>query len=163
MRAILLSASLSTLAACQTPSGDFPTLMPRPIESRDDSITPRPAPAPTSDAATLSTITSALNEGEAAVREFDSAEPGVRAAATRAGAAGSDGWVQAQLALTTLDAARGKLTSAVSKLDSLLAAEYAAGRTPPADALTRQEALAEAATRQARAIEAIKARLPEPR
>lgn len=124
--------ALLTLSACAAPAGEYPSLLPRPIESMSLSEPVRPVPVATPDA-TLDTRVGALERavGEA-TRAFDAsvarARPVVRQAA--GAAEGSERWLGAQVALAELDVARGAIDSPLGDLERLAVDRAAAGQPP---------------------------------
>lgn len=114
---------LFALAACADGGeADFPSLAPRPIESRPEAVaTPAPPPplaANASQAAELSTLLAQAREGE---EDFAEALPGTERSVTaaRGSATSSEAWVAAQAALSGLDAARAPTAAALAELDRL--------------------------------------------
>lgn len=110
------------LAACTAPTGDFPSLAPRPVEQRDDAepATPSatPAPADTALAARLAKILADARKGEA---DFTAALPTAERTVSAARGAGpsSDGWIAAQAQLSGLNSARAPTASAMAEINSL--------------------------------------------
>jgi Meckel syndrome type 1 protein len=142
-------AALALLAApACAPEGPYPSLAPRPIEKAMADSEELPTPAAIPDDAGLPARIEALAEqarrGEAA---YQSALPEARAAASSAGASGSDSWVEAQQALSRLEAARATTAGALADLDALALAVATARPLSPGDS----ERL-DAATRQAQAL-----------
>lgn len=119
--ASLLAATL--LAACGAPRQDYPSLLPRPIESgmagRPTPVQPVPAPVGDSalDAAIAKSAASRASVEQAFDTALNAAERAV--AAARGSAPGSDRWLSAQLALGQLDLNRDALSGVVSDLDRL--------------------------------------------
>jgi hypothetical protein len=131
----LLALSILSLSACSTPDGDFPSLAKRPYESADPITEPEAAPtiATTVLPASLSANTKRLLERDqianaAFERAHDAAESTARAGS--GAAIGSESWVQAQMVLSRLDAARADSVTALGEIDRLVAIE----RTNGADA-----------------------------
>ena len=156
----LLSAAV-LLSACAG-QGDYPSLAPRPIE-RELSGAPVPpcedgaeaiapvapvlAPVVANDPQLQSRVGELLALARAGDRDFAALRPVARASVARAGAAGSDPWIEAQQLLSRLEAARSKTAVAVAELDSLIVAR--AG--DPATSAEDRERLLEAA-REVRAL-----------
>ena len=115
---------LSAAAAGCAPPGPYPSLEPRPIEKAlADSEEPR-AETPLPDDAELPARMRALidqaRQGETA---FQAELPAAREAVAKAGPNGSDSWIEAQQALSRLEAARAVTTEALSDLDSMILAQ----------------------------------------
>jgi len=121
-------------AGCAAP-GPYPSLAPRPAEKAyaEDAEERRPTPQP-DDPALADEIDRLLAEAKAGASEFDSALPAAQAAAGAAGASGSDSWIEAQQALSRLEAARARTTAALADLDRLAVERAGAGTLGPGDA-----------------------------
>jgi len=141
MLAILIPLALA--AGCAAP-GPYPSLAPRPAEKAyaDDAEERKPTPQP-DDPALAGEIDRLLAAGKAGAAEFDSALPAAQSAASRAGAAGSDAWIEAQQALSRLEAARARTTAAVADLDRLAVERAGAGRLGSGDSERLRAATAE--------------------
>ena len=158
---VLLSAA-ALLSACAG-QGNYPSLAPRAIERElsgapappcDDgtlAIAPAarpPAPVPVaSDPQLQSRIAALISLARAGDREFAAVLPAARTSAARAGAAGSEQWIEAQQFLSRLEAARSQTAEAVAELDSLSVARAGDAATSAED----RERLA-AAAREVRAL-----------
>jgi len=114
-------------AGCAAP-GPYPSLAPRPAEKAyaEDAEERKPVPQP-DDPALAGEIDRLLAEARAGGAEFDSALPAAQSAAGAAGAAGSDSWIEAQQALSRLEAARARTTAAQADLDRLAVERTGAG------------------------------------
>jgi len=113
---ILLAA---LLAGCVS-QGPFPSLAPRPAESEDWTEEPvRAAPAVADDPALRARIAALLDEASAGARDFDADFGAAERAAARAGAEGSDSWIEAQQAISRLQASRGKTDEAAAELHEM--------------------------------------------
>jgi hypothetical protein len=134
---------LALAAGCAAP-GPYPSLAPRPAEKAyaDDSEERAPTPQP-DDPALASEIDRLLAEARAGAADFDAQLPTAQAAARAAGAAGSDSWIEAQQALSRLEAARARTTVAVADLDRLAVERAGAGRLGDADSQRLRAATAE--------------------
>ena len=134
---------LAAAAGCAAP-GPYPSLAPRPAEKAyaDDSEERKPTAQP-DDPALAAGIDRLLAEAKAGAAEFDSALPGAQAAASRSGAAGSDSWIEAQQALSRLEAARARTTAALADLDRLAVERAGAGTLGESDAQRLSAATAE--------------------
>ncbi|MEN3973237.1 hypothetical protein WJS89_11210 [Sphingomicrobium sp. XHP0235] len=115
--AAILSCLL--LAACQ-PRNDAPSLGPRPAEAIDPRL-PVGSTEPPQGALTvadrIASLEVRLREGEAG---FASALPATRAAVARAGAPGSESWVQAEEQLSLLERAHMPVAITLAELDRLV-------------------------------------------
>ncbi|MGN7161390.1 hypothetical protein [Sphingomonas sp. SAFR-052] len=138
MKAALLPPILfaALLSACAATRGDYPSLLPRPIEQISLTEPMRPVPVATPDAALDGKIAAATGAAAAATRSFEAAvaraRPLVRAAAGKA--EGSETWLNAQVALAELDVARTAIDTPLADLERL-AIDRAAGGAPPYPAL----------------------------
>lgn len=159
---LLLAASIVSVAACAAP-GPYPSLEPRPIEKALAGTDEEPAEAVPADEAGLpARIAAAMAEVRRGQSAFDAALPEARAAAERAGAAESESWIEAQLALSRLEAAGALSGKALADLDALALAEEQSRRVSPGDLARLQEAIAAAqavADRQVAEIARIKGRI----
>jgi hypothetical protein len=135
MLALLLSPAL--LSAC-APSGSFPSLAPRaaelagPDRGAEGQATAEPAPPAADPAliARLDQLVAAAREGQQA---FEPALAAAERAIARAGAPRSESWIEAQLALSRLEAARTPTVTAQADLDALVR-ERNDGGSPPGEA-----------------------------
>jgi hypothetical protein len=128
----LLALSILSLSACSTPDGDFPSLSKRPYESAQPIAEPEAAPTVTTNVlpASLSANTNRLLERDqianaAFVRARIAAESSARAGS--GAAKGSESWVQAQMVLSRLDAARADSVTVLGEIDGLIALERIKG------------------------------------
>lgn len=131
-----LALPLGLLAACTTPDGGYPSLLPRPIESRDDAEPVRPDPVALPDSALDARIAQRRTAAADAARRFQAAAiiAESRVAVARGVPAGSEAWVRAQSALADLDAIRGETVQLVTDLEQEASARAQAG-TPGYPAL----------------------------
>jgi hypothetical protein len=134
---------LLAAAACAAP-GPYPSLAPRPAEKAyaDEADERRPTPQP-DDPALASQIDRLAGEAKAGAEAFDAALPASEAAVAAAGAAGGDGWIEAQQAISRLEAARARTTAALADLDKLAVERNSAGTLGPGDRERLRSALAE--------------------
>jgi hypothetical protein len=160
--ALAAALALASLSACARP-GDFPSLAPRPIEKALAESEEEPAPQPPADdpqlPARLDAFVQAGRRGQAA---FEAALPAARAAVARAGAPGSDSWVEAQQALSRVEAGRAAVAGALSDLNDYAVAQAKARPLGPGDSRRigeATEALQRIAAAQQREVEALQARL----
>ncbi|MCP3729022.1 hypothetical protein M9978_01130 [Sphingomonas sp. MG17] len=132
MRRFLTLAALTSLTACTVSDEGYPSLLPRPIESRSDAEPVRPDPVATPDAALDRRIAEQRALSDAAARRFQSAalEAETRVAVARGLAIGSEPWVRAQTALADLAPIRGETTQIVSSLEETAIARASAGEAP---------------------------------
>jgi hypothetical protein len=142
--AILVPLSLA--AGCAAP-GPYPSLAPRPAEKAyaEDAEERKPVPQP-DDPALASEIDRLVAEAKAGAAEFDAALPAAQAAASAAGAAASDSWIEAQQALSRLEAARARTTAALADLDRLTVERAGAGTLGSTDSERLRAATAEIQT-----------------
>jgi hypothetical protein len=114
------------LAGC-APQGEFPSLAPRAAE-RDLSMEPpvRPQLDVASDPELLATVSALVGQAQEGDRAFEAELAPAAGAAARAGSARSESWVQAQLALSRLEASRAPTTRAVADLEAVRLARSAA-------------------------------------
>ncbi|MGN5374118.1 hypothetical protein [Sphingomonas hankookensis] len=149
------------LSACAAPAGNYPSLLPRPIERISLAEPIRPAAVATPDPA-LDTKIAALDRDVAgAARAFDAAVARVRPTveAAKGSSEGSERWLGAQVALAELDVARTAIDIPLGDLERL-AIDRAAAGAPPYPALDAAAARAtEAATAQRATIAALGAAL----
>ena len=120
MTARLLPCLLAILAAACVPEGDFPSLAQRPGER--DLSTEEPARAEVEvpdDAELRSRLATLRQQAGAGDRAFDAAYGGAAAAVAAAGAPESDSWVEAQQALSRLEAERAPTMGALADLDAI--------------------------------------------
>ena len=113
------AAAVAALGGCAQ-SGPFPSLAERPAErayAEEASRAPQPPPALPDDPAVARQIAALREEARAGQAEFDGAYGPAASAATRAGAPGSESWVEAQQLLSRATAAQARTARAVSDLD----------------------------------------------
>ena len=116
---IALFLAVTALAAC-VPQGDVPSLAVRPAERDRTTLPPvRPAVEVPSDAALRQRIAELLSAASEGDRTFDAAFGPTEAVIARAGAPASENWVEAQMALSRLEAARNDTSRALVELDRL--------------------------------------------
>ena len=136
------------LAGCASESGRIPSLAPRAAESHgfEEPAAPPPAAA-RPDPALDARIAEAAARSAESERGYVAARAAAKAKVAAAGRApaGSDAWLDAQVALGELDVARAEAGEAVTSLEQLAADRAVAGE-PPYPAL--ETALAAARARQ---------------
>jgi hypothetical protein len=122
---------LCALAGCAA-SGTYPSLAPRPQELARRQPPPQaepPAPAP-ADPAVAARIAELIGEARNGQSEFEKALAETRPIVSRAGAAGSESWIDAQQAVSRLEGSRGKSVAALAALDALGREKTEAGAAP---------------------------------
>jgi len=112
----LLAAGLTGCVS----QGPFPSLAQRPAELEDWSEEPaHVAPVTADDAALRTRIAALIGEARAGDRAFDADLPAAERATVRIGAEGSDSWIEAQQAISRLQASRGRTDEAASELHQI--------------------------------------------
>ncbi len=164
-RPLLLPPALAAalmLGGCVS-QGPFPSLAPRPEEGIVSTAEPmRPEPAVADDAQLRARIGALVAQALEGLSAFDAAYPAAERAANAAGTDGSDSWVAAQQALSRLEAARSKTSTARAELDRI-ALERAGLPTSAADREILERAIREAeriAMNQQVRLDGLKARVP---
>lgn len=112
-------AALTLLLAGCAAQGSFPSLAPRAVERIGDEepvVRSPNIPANPELAARVAELLAVARRGGAA---YEAALPGTARAVSAAGAAGSESWIEAQQALSRLEAARGPTAEALVQLDRL--------------------------------------------
>ena len=161
-RAAALLVSLAVAGCAAQPSGRYPSLLPRAIESRSDAepevVVALAEPDSTVDAALPDlrrTIETTIADFAKAAQTADRL-----ASAAQGDSVGGDRWIAAQTALAELDGYRATLSAAVTDLDTLALNRAAEGK-PEYPALTALRATAQAGLdEQAIRITALSNRLP---
>lgn len=118
---ILATAALlaAALTACVS-QGPFPSLAVRPAEREDWSEEPvHTAPPVADDAAVRTRVAALVADARAGSARFDADYAAAERAAARSGPEGSDAWIEAQEALSRVEAARGDTTNAATELHQL--------------------------------------------
>lgn len=102
-------------------SGRFPSLLPRAIESRGDAVEVPPVAIAAPDAALDARMAELSRTLDAATRAFDTgyARADRLANAARGSRAGSDAWLDAQIALAELDVLRTDTRLVIADLERL--------------------------------------------
>lgn len=131
------------LAGCAAP-GPYPSLAPRPIEKAlgEPGVPPVVPPLP-DNPAVASRVASLVGEAKAGESEFRAALPAASAAVRRAGAVGSDSWIEAQQAVSRAETAESRTTRALADLDRFAVDEANARALSASDLARLQAATAE--------------------
>ncbi len=110
----------ATLSGCAK-TGDFPSLMPRPAETAAAAPNPETSSqaAPAQDPALAARLSQLLADAEGGKRAFEQELAVVRHTIARAGAAESESWIEAHLALSRLEASRTPTVNAAAEVDAL--------------------------------------------
>jgi hypothetical protein len=133
---LALLLSLALLGACAQ-SGSFPSLAPRAAERAAAAPAPagqaaaEPAP-PAADPALGARLNQLVADAQQGQQAFGTALVSAEAAVAR-GAARSESWIEAQMALSRLEAARSPSVTAQADFDALLR-ERNGGGAPPSEA-----------------------------
>ncbi|HKT14596.1 MAG TPA: hypothetical protein VJR87_04235 [Allosphingosinicella sp.] len=128
----LALALLPCLGACAA-AGSYPSLAPRPGEEGTAAKAPPPpsdqAPAPiaASDSALTAQLAGLVEQARQGQTAFESALAATATYVGRAGAAGSESWIDAQKALSQLESARAPTATALSELDALARTRITSG------------------------------------
>ena len=118
-RPITALAAAAMLAGCVA-QGPFPSLAPREAERADPTAEPvRTAPIVAPDPALRGRLTELIALARQGERDFEAAYAPAQAAARAAGRQGTESWIDAQQALSRLEAARAETTRALAELDRL--------------------------------------------
>lgn len=159
-----LAGSVLLIGGCAAPdTSRYPSLLPRPIESRSDAepVAPPPAvakPDPATEARLTAFRTTLSDTEKAFAAAADRAEAAARLA--KGDAVGSDRWITAQIALAELDGYRATLSGTVTDIEQL-AIERAAAAEPDYPGLAElRGAVQTALDAETARIAAIQAMLP---
>jgi Meckel syndrome type 1 protein len=138
------AASLCLLAGCAA-DGPYPSLAQRPAEKAfaEERDAPDPVPPqPAADPALVREAQQFVARAEAGRSAFDAAYDAAAPLTARAGAPGSEIWVQAQQAVSRVVSAEAETARAMADLDQLAAARASAGTLNDADAVALRDASA---------------------
>lgn len=152
---------MGMLAACTATDAGYPSLLPRPIESRDDREPVHPDPVAAPDSALDARIAEKHSKAADAAKRFQTAAAIAesRVAVARGVAAGSQPWVAAQMALSDLDGVRGETVELITELEQEASARAQAG-TPAYPALDDAiDAIAAQALAQTKRVEMLEGAL----
>lgn len=141
LRAPLLACAAALLAGCVS-EGPFPSLAPRPDERLAIEEPVREAPQIADDSALRVQINRLVSEARAGDAAFEDDYAAAARAAGRAGAEGSDSWIDAQQAWSRAEASRLRATDAAAELHQLALAR-AGQPTSPADLAALEAAIAQ--------------------
>jgi hypothetical protein len=130
MRYILPLLALLPLAACAAADGQYPSLLPRQIESRGDAEPVRPDPVAVPDTTLDAAIAAKQALAAAAAKRFQSAAitAEARVAVARGVAVGNPSWVAAQTALADLSPIRNETVELAAALEELAIARAQEGK-----------------------------------
>jgi hypothetical protein len=141
-RVLVLSAAAASLAACVS-EGPFPSLAQRPDERLAIEEPVREPPQIADDSALRVRINRLLGEARSGDAAFERDYDAAARASARAGAEGSDSWLDAQQALSRVEMSRGGATDAAAELHHLALAR-AGQPTSAADQAALDAAIAQA-------------------
>jgi hypothetical protein len=114
---VLLTA---ILGACSSPGGPYPSLRPRAAEAIDPRVpVTRPMNERPVTPALASRLAVLVDEAESGEAAFDGPASEAERLAAAAGAPQSDGWIEAQEALTAAIAARKLTATALADIDEI--------------------------------------------
>lgn len=152
-------ALVAALAGCTRSPDGYPSLLPRPIEAQSLAEPQRPVPVATPDA-TLDTRIAELTASLAAGNQRFAAaaqEAEAKVAVARGVPEGSETWLDAQAALSTLESLRAPTLLALADLEGMVIERGKAGQPPyPAleSAVAATDAMANAQADRIGALEA---------
>ncbi|MES2444195.1 MAG: hypothetical protein V4574_15310 [Pseudomonadota bacterium] len=154
--ALILAAGLT---GCTANDNRYPSLLPRAIESQSLAEPERPAPVAAPDAALDARIAALVATLDKASKDFTAAaqDAEARIAVARGLPEGSEGWLDAQAALSAVGAAGGPVATTLAALEEIAIERGQAGLPPyPAldAAVARAGALAEAQSARSATLEA---------
>lgn len=118
-RCSLVLLPLLATAGCAT-GGEFPSLAPRPVEQLSFEEPVRVDPPIAADAALRSRASGFVQEARGGEEAFQAAYSAALPRVRSAGGAGSDSWVQAQEAISRVEAARNATSGALADFDAWL-------------------------------------------
>lgn len=142
---IALPALALGLAGCTQSPDAYPSLLPRPIEKQSLAEPERPAAVAAPDAALDARISEVTATLRSANQRFAAAaqEAEAKIAVARGVPEGSDAWLDAQTALSTLESLRAPTLAALAEIESVASERGQAGK-PPYPALDSAVAAADA-------------------
>ncbi|MEG3180317.1 hypothetical protein [Sphingomonas sp. LT1P40] len=129
MRTLIPLSALTLLTACVDVDKGYPSLLPRPIESRDDAEPVREDPVAAPDAALDTRVATQRAAADAIAKRFQTAaiETEARVAVARGVPEGSESWLAAQTALADLDMIRSETRDILTALEETASARAQAG------------------------------------
>ncbi len=116
----VLASTLALLAAGCATGGEFPSLAPRAVEQLPFEEPVRVDPPVAADPALRTRAAALVAEARGGDRAFDAAYAEALPRVRSAGASGSDSWVQAQEAISRVEAARNVTSNALADFDAWL-------------------------------------------
>jgi hypothetical protein len=122
LRPVISALALLALAGCASTSERFPSLSIRPgekTETAEEGTPAAPAVASTVSSAGAQRLQAIAARIDQANTTFDTTAASARIVVARSGPAGSETWVAAQEALSTLSTANADLATAINDLDDL--------------------------------------------
>jgi hypothetical protein len=128
---VLAIAGAAALAAGCVSQGPFPSLAPRPDERLSIDEPVREEPVVADDSALRVRINTLLAEARSGDAAFDRDYDAAARAMARAGAEGSDSWMNAQLALSRVESAGGRASDAAAELHQLAVTRAGEPISPP--------------------------------
>lgn len=165
-RPLSIAVALCTLGAGCAAPGPYPSLAPRPAEKAYAEGDPERVATVQPDNPTIASDLARLtDEARAGDTAFEAALPAATAATARAGSPASDSWVEAQQAVSRVEAARVRTVSALAELDALAIARTNSGRLSPGDGERLQSAIRAVqalSDSQAARLQALRSRLGAP-
>jgi hypothetical protein len=138
-RVLFAACAAALLAGCIS-QGPFPSLALRPDERLAIDEPVRAAPQIADDSALRVSINRLLSEARSGDAAFESDYEAAARALARAGAEGSDSWIEAQQAYSRVEISRGRATDAAAELHQLALAR-AGQPTSPADLAALEAAI----------------------
>ena len=126
---VLLSSALASGCAV---GGSYPSLAPRAVEREDagtEPVTSSP-PVAATDAGLASELARLLAQARQGQTVFEAELVEAGRSVSRAGASQSESWIEAQQAVSALEAARASTVSALAELDALILARGESSVSP---------------------------------
>ena len=168
--ALTVSAALLALTGCAGADETFPSLLPRAVERpAPDPDAPQATPTGPADPALLARLAGMTAAAQAGDTAFRAELTDARRAVAAAGGArpGDDRWMNAQQAISRLEAAQGEIAGALVDLDTLEREQATAGAQPSyaadhAAILAARAEIDRLAVEQRAAFSALAGSLPPP-
>ena len=159
----LLPLSALLLSACATTNPNEPSLAPRAAEAIDPRIPVGvDAPPASADPALVAQLAALAVGVRDDIAAFEAAAPGTQRLVDAAGAPQSESWIDAQQAVSALQALRGPLANAIAEIDELASSRVEKGTLTAGDLAAIEEARRDLGTtndRQAALVAAMTDRL----